>query len=111
MEVQDQKLAGGGLLKKAAKAIKFEANPNWALNTTNIGLPTPGIMIPSKMSEVREAVRNIKGNYGARRVERAADAGGVGRTVCEPAHGHGERGAKRCGREEKLFLQTTTIRQ
>jgi hypothetical protein len=35
--------------------------------------PNPGIMIPGKMSNVREAIRQSKGNYGARRVERAAD--------------------------------------
>ena len=41
--------------------------------TARIGLEAPGILIPSKMNNVREAVRNTKGNYGARRVERAAD--------------------------------------
>jgi hypothetical protein len=35
--------------------------------------PTPGIIVPGKINNVREAVRNMKGNYGARRVERAAD--------------------------------------
>ena len=33
----------------------------------------PTIMLPSKLSNVREGVRKIKGDYGARRVERAAD--------------------------------------
>ena len=35
--------------------------------------PTPGIVVPGKINNVREAVRNLKGNYGAMRVERAAD--------------------------------------
>lgn len=33
----------------------------------------PSIIIPSKVSSVKEAVRQSKGDYGARRVERAAD--------------------------------------
>ena len=33
----------------------------------------PSIIIPSKVSNVKEAVRQSKGNYGAKRVERAAD--------------------------------------
>lgn len=61
------------LAPRSAMTNVFEPNPKWKLNTSNIDLPTPGIMIPSKMSNVREAVRNMKGNYGARRVERAAD--------------------------------------
>lgn len=75
-EVQSFDKGGrAGAVKAGAKAFKklFEPNPNWQNNTSNINLPTPGIIVPSKMSEVREAVRNIKGNYGARRVERAAD--------------------------------------
>jgi hypothetical protein len=47
--------------------------PHVVMPTARIGLEAPGILIPSKMNNVREAVRNIKGNYGARRVERAAD--------------------------------------
>jgi hypothetical protein len=61
------------LAPKGAVSHVFEPNPNWKTNTVNFGKPTPGIMIPSKMSNVREAVRDLKGNYGARRVERAAD--------------------------------------
>lgn len=41
--------------------------------TARIGLEAPGIIVPGKLNNVREAVRNMKGNYGARRVERAAD--------------------------------------
>jgi len=41
--------------------------------TARIGLPAPEIIVPSKLSNVQEAVRKMKGNYGARRVERAAD--------------------------------------
>ena len=53
---------------QAAKQARLNMMP-----TARIGLEAPGILIPSKMNNVREAVRNIKGNYGARRVERAAD--------------------------------------
>jgi len=41
--------------------------------TARIGLEAPGIIVPGKLNNVREAVRGMKGNYGARRVERAAD--------------------------------------
>lgn len=50
-------MAGGGLLKKAVKSAT----------------KAPTIIIPSKVSSVKEAVRQSKGDYGARRVERAAD--------------------------------------
>jgi hypothetical protein len=78
-------MAGGGKVKGAAKVFKklfddapveSQAAKQARLNmmpTARIGLEAPGILIPSKMNNVREAVRNIKGNYGARRVERAAD--------------------------------------
>ena len=36
-------------------------------------IQAPTIMLPSKLSTVREGVRGMKGNYGAKRVERAAD--------------------------------------
>ena len=66
----EQGMAGGGLLSKIGKAAKAAEK---IMPTARIGLEAPGIIIPSKMNNVREAVRNIKGNYGARRVERAAD--------------------------------------
>jgi hypothetical protein len=71
LDIPDEpNMAGGGLLSKIGKAAKAAEK---VMPTARIGLEAPGILIPSKMNNVREAVRNIKGNYGARRVERAAD--------------------------------------
>jgi hypothetical protein len=61
-------LADAPVESPAAKQMRLNMMP-----TARIGLEAPGILIPSKMNNVREAVRNMKGNYGARRVERAAD--------------------------------------
>ena len=61
-------LADAPVETKAEKQMRLNMMP-----TARIGLEAPGILIPSKMNNVREAVRNMKGNYGARRVERAAD--------------------------------------
>jgi hypothetical protein len=36
-------------------------------------IQAPTVIVPSKLSNVKEAVRQSKGDYGARRVERAAD--------------------------------------
>jgi hypothetical protein len=57
------KMQVGGL-SKLAKGL---------MPTARIKLPAPEIIVPSKLSNVQEAVRKMKGNYGARRVERAAD--------------------------------------
>jgi len=56
------------LASQAEKQMRIDMMP-----TARINLPAPGIVVPGKLNNVREAVRNIKGNYGARRVERAAD--------------------------------------
>ena len=73
------KYAAGGLLKKAAKALKGtqEVAPA-AEHRANLermlgGGKAPAVIVPSKLSSVKEAVRQSKGDYGARRVERAAD--------------------------------------
>jgi hypothetical protein len=78
-------MQAGGAAKGVAKGFKrlFGDAPSASqvekqmrldmMPTARIGLEAPGIIIPSKMNNVREAVRNMKGNYGARRVERAAD--------------------------------------
>lgn len=50
-------MGAGGVLKKMIKSAT----------------EAPTIIIPSKVSSVKEAVRQSKGDYGARRVERAAD--------------------------------------
>jgi hypothetical protein len=61
-------LADPPVESQSAKQARLSMMP-----TARIGVEAPGILIPSKMNNVREAVRNMKGNYGARRVERAAD--------------------------------------
>lgn len=54
-------MAGGGALVKAIKAAKSTAKE------------APAVVIPSAVSRVQEAVRQSKGDYGAKRVQRAAD--------------------------------------
>lgn len=62
------KMGVGGLLGKASKAAKA------AKGAENVVVPAaPTIVIPSKISNVKEAIRESKGDFGARRVERAAD--------------------------------------
>jgi hypothetical protein len=53
--------AGGGALVKAVRAAQ------------SVGKQAPSVVIPGKLSSVKEAVRKSKGDFGARRVERAAD--------------------------------------
>ena len=54
-------MAGGGALAKAVKAAQA------------VGRQAPTVVIPSAVSRVQEAVRQSKGDFGARRVQRAAD--------------------------------------
>ena len=54
-------MAGGGALAKAVKAAQA------------VGRQAPAVVIPSAVSRVQEAVRQSKGDFGARRVQRAAD--------------------------------------
>jgi len=65
--VDGGKVAKGlmGAINKAEKA----ADAAIAAKKTE----APSIIIPSKVSNIKEAVRKNKGDYGARRVERAAD--------------------------------------
>ena len=63
------RMQAGGLVKgiKAAKA---------AVKTPQKATPiveAPSIMVPSSLSQLKEAIRQSKGEYGARRVQRAAD--------------------------------------
>lgn len=63
-------MAAGGIakgLKAAAKAAKAGSDAPKPI------VEAPSIIIPSKIQNVREAVRKREGNYGAKRVERAAD--------------------------------------
>ena len=64
-------MAGGGGKLKALGDIakKFLVEPETAQKI----IQAPSIIIPSKISNVKEAVRQSKGEYGAKRVERAAD--------------------------------------
>jgi hypothetical protein len=67
--VGDVEMAAGGLVKgiKAAKA---------AIKAPQKAAPiveAPSIMVPSSLSQLKEAIRQSKGEYGARRVQRAAD--------------------------------------
>jgi hypothetical protein len=61
-----RQLAGGGAIKKAAKAAKEAAK-------VDVESQAPMVLVPSKISDLKEAIRQSKGNYGAKRVERAAD--------------------------------------
>ena len=54
-------MAGGGALVKAVRAAQA------------VGRQAPAVVIPSAVSRVQEAVRQSKGDFGARRVQRAAD--------------------------------------
>jgi hypothetical protein len=65
---------GGKIVRGAAKGFKklFADRDVLPLAESKIIQP-PSIIIPSKVSNVKEAVRQSKGDYGARRVERAAD--------------------------------------
>jgi hypothetical protein len=68
-DVMQLELQAGGLvkgLKAAAKAVK---TPQKAVPLVE----APSIVIPSGISSVKEAARQSKGEYGAKRVERAAD--------------------------------------
>jgi hypothetical protein len=77
---QFEKFADGGKIGKGltgaltkAQEIARARKAADMMPTARINLPAPGILIPSKLNNVRELVRQSKGNYGARRVERAAD--------------------------------------
>jgi hypothetical protein len=70
-----RKKAGGGLLTKGAKALAGAMKGAEVIPAAEkvIVQQAPSIIIPSKVSNVKEAIRQSKGDYGARRVERAAD--------------------------------------
>ena len=68
----DVHMSAGGMLAKAIKGAK-KAQPAAEAEASVIKVPAPNILIPSKINSVKEAVRQSKGGYGARRVERAAD--------------------------------------
>ena len=67
-------MQAGGVAKGAAKGFKklFADRDVLPLKESKIIQP-PSVIIPSKVSNVKEAIRQSKGEYGAKRVERAAD--------------------------------------
>lgn len=69
------RMGKGGLLGKGAKALVDAMKAAEVVPAAEkvIVQQAPSIIIPSKVSNVKEAVRQSKGDYGARRVERAAD--------------------------------------
>jgi hypothetical protein len=81
MELQNQRYAGGGIVRGLKQASKVAAkNADKAATKSAVKVANepsitkaPSIIIPSKLSDVKEAIRQSKGNYGAKRVERAAD--------------------------------------
>jgi len=74
MELEDKQFQFGGAVKagKAGKAAKQAVRVPEKIVLSE--LPNaPSIIIPSKLGRVKEEVLQSKGQYGARRVERAAD--------------------------------------
>ena len=63
-------LAGGGNVAKMA--LELAVKNKKIIQGAERG-SRPNIIIPSKLSNVKEAVRKREGDYGARRVERASD--------------------------------------
>lgn len=64
------------LLREVNKPAKAAVKAAPVAPTLLPAVPTvqaPAVVIPSRLNEIKEAVRQSKGNYGARRVERAAD--------------------------------------
>jgi hypothetical protein len=72
MIADEAHMAGGGLLKAVGKAQKVAKAAQPAKAATKI-IEAPSIVIPSRLSNLKEVVRGQKGEYGAKRVERAAD--------------------------------------
>jgi hypothetical protein len=74
-----KKFQAGGKAKVAKEAVMSLADlfesyyPKAAKKTVIETIEAPAVVIPKGISRVKEAVRTAKGNYGAKRVERAAD--------------------------------------
>jgi len=67
----DVEMAGGGMAKAMKAVQKASKMADEAVAAKKVEAPT--IIIPSKISNLKEAIRQSKGEYGAKRVERAAD--------------------------------------
>jgi len=66
--IQDQSFNKGGAVKSIVKNVLTDL-----IKPASKTIEAPTIIIPSKLSKVKEAVRKSKGEYGAKRVERASD--------------------------------------
>lgn len=66
--IQDQSFAKGGAVKSIVKDVLTDL-----IKPASKTIEAPTIIIPSKLSNVKEAARKREGEYGARRVERASD--------------------------------------
>ena len=69
MIADEPHMGGGGLLKAIGKAQKAGK----AAETAAKVIEAPSVVIPSRLSNIKEVVHGKIGEYGARRVERAAD--------------------------------------
>lgn len=69
----EEKYADGGKIFKGALSALQKATKAVDAETAAKKIEAPAIIVPSKISNVKEAVRRSEGDYGARRVERAAD--------------------------------------
>ena len=69
MIADEPHMGGGGLLKAIGKAQKAAK----AAETATKIIEAPSVVIPSRLNDLKEVVRGKMGNYGAKRVERAAD--------------------------------------
>ena len=69
MIADEPHMGGGGFLKAVTKAQKVAKKTKAATKV----IEAPSVVIPSKLSDLKEVVRGKMGNYGAKRVERAAD--------------------------------------
>lgn len=67
----DVEMAGGGL-SKVSKAIS-KASKLADAKLAEKAVEAPAVVVPSKLSKVKDYVRQNEGQYGAKRLERAAD--------------------------------------
>ena len=70
------KAAGGAVRMQAGGLVKGIKAAKAAIKAPQKAAPiveAPSIMVPSSLSQLKEAIRQSKGEYGAKRVQRAAD--------------------------------------
>jgi|GEM_PF-6828177 len=75
--MSDLRKAGNAWSKLYAKALEAARAEKKAgalgSRETSVGLQAPAVVVPSGLNELKEAVKNKRGSFGAKRVERAAD--------------------------------------